>query len=202
MIRSKEWNFTLIFFSGLEISICTVRHIIFLQDKCAVFHVPKLDQKKTINHVMAWERKQRSDFPLSPSLSAARHHPFLHLFLFFHIISSVKPPPSPFLCLLPPSTLFSSLFWTALLSHIFLPVNARVIFSLLCRDFKQTERGIRGLDEVPSISIAFRLLLRPLCDGGKQGLCVTPQPNLNWEECKSPGLQISEAAQLSGAGRR
>lgn len=64
MIRSKEWNFTLIFFRA-EISICTVRHIIFLQDKCAVFHVPKLDQKKTINHVMAWERKQRSDFPLS-----------------------------------------------------------------------------------------------------------------------------------------
>lgn len=34
-------------------------------------------------------------------------------------------------------------------------------------------------------------------------VCVRPpQPNLNWEERKSPGLQISEAAQLSGTGRR
>lgn len=120
-----------------------------------------------------------------------------------HLLRKTSPFPFPLSPTPPPlPALFSSLFWTALLSHIFLPVNARVIFSLLCRDFKQTERGIRGLDEVPSISIAFRLLLHPLCDGGKQGSCVTLQPNLNWEECKSPGLQISEAAQLSGTGRR
>lgn len=61
---------------------------------------------------------------------------------------------------------------------------------------------MRRLDEVPSISIAVRLSFHLPCDGGKQGLCATPQPNLNWEECKSPGLQISEAAQLSGTGRR
>lgn len=67
---------------------------------------------------------------------------------------------------------------------------------------KNKENGMRRLDEVPSISIAFRLCFHPTCDSGKQGLCVTPQPNLSWEECKSPGLQISEAAQLSGTGRR
>lgn len=108
MIRSKEWNFTLIFFRA-EISICTVRHIIFLQDKCAVFHVPKLDQKKTINHVMAWERKQRSDFPLFPLSPHPCTSPFPYLFLFLPsclISSPLRPPSSPF----HPSSISSLLF--------------------------------------------------------------------------------------------
>lgn len=153
---------------------------------------------------MSWPGKGNKDliFPSLPLSLQPGTTPF-----FTSSFSSIshllrKTSPFPFPLSPTPLTLFSSLFWTALLSHIFLPVNARVIFSLLCRDFKQTGRGIRGLDEVPSISIAFRLLLHPLCDGGKQGSCATPQPNRNWEECKSPGLQISEAAQLSGAGRR
>lgn len=106
-----EFHFNL--FSVLEISICTVRHIIFLQDKCAVFHVPKLDQKKAINHVMAWERKQRSDFPLSRSVSLSLSLSFFStslcswappisspLLFLPHLISPVKPPPFPFLCFL------------------------------------------------------------------------------------------------------
>lgn len=141
MIRSKEWNFTLIFFRA-EISICTVRHIIFLQDKCAVFHVPKLDQKKTINHVMAWERKQRSDFPLFPLSPHPCTSPFPYLFLFLPsclISSPLRPPSSPFhpssisslLCLLFAVFLFfSPVFWTVFPSHVFLPVfvRDRVIF--------------------------------------------------------------------------
>ncbi|KAL7383120.1 hypothetical protein ABVT39_005058 [Epinephelus coioides] len=83
--------------------------------------------------------------------------------------------PTSFLYLLSfafPSLYFHPCFWTALLSHIFLPVFV----------------------------IAFPLLLRPPYGGEQQMaacLYVTPQPNLNREECKSPGLQISEATQLS-----
>lgn len=140
-----EFHFNL--FSWLEISICSVRHIIFLQDKCAVFHVPKLDQKKAINHVMAWERKQRSDLPLSLSLFLCSQAPPLSSPLPFlpYLISTVKPPPSPFLHLLSsihPPSLFPSLFWTALLSHIFLSVTARLIFSLWCCNFKQKQEYV------------------------------------------------------------
>lgn len=58
-------------------------------------------------------------------------------------------------------------------------------------------------DDASSISIAFPLPLGPPYGCEQQMaacLYVTPQPNLNREECKSPGLQISEATQLSGAG--
>lgn len=125
MIRSKEWNFTLIFFRA-EISICTVRHIIFLQDKCAVFHVPKLDQKKTINHVMAWERKQRSDFPLFPLSPHPCTSPFPYLFLFLPsclISSPLRPPSSPF----HPSSISSLL---CLLFAVFLFFFTRVLDSV------------------------------------------------------------------------
>lgn len=65
----------------LEISICRVRHIVHLQDKCAGFHVPKLDHKLTINHVSALgEETKPADIALSPKEkeSASLFHTKIH----------------------------------------------------------------------------------------------------------------------------
>lgn len=167
-----------------------MQHIIFLQDKCAVFHVPKLDQKKAINHVMAWERKQRSDFSLprslsptffflSPSLCSRAPTISSPLPLLPYLISPVKPPPFLFCVFYPPCppfALVSSLFRTTILSHIVLPV-ATELFSHCCAgttNYKNnnSKKGMCRFDEVPAISIASCLFFHPPCSE-KQGLCAT-----------------------------